>query len=60
MFRNDEQCEEENTNMSNKSDTISAVADLSDVFYCDICGKIFLNKTRLIMHIEQHSNPVLK
>ncbi|XP_023701456.2 uncharacterized protein LOC111861265 isoform X3 [Cryptotermes secundus] len=57
---NENQCEEGAPNKPNKSSTISTAAELSDVFYCDICGKFFMKKTRLITHIEQHSNPVLK
>ncbi|KDR15247.1 Zinc finger and BTB domain-containing protein 48 [Zootermopsis nevadensis] len=57
---NENQCEEWTTNKLNTCSTVCRETNGTDVFHCDACGKRFLNKRRLITHIEKHSNPVLK
>ena len=59
-FRNADQCEDGTTNKPCGGGTVATDKHSADVFHCDICGKIFLKKVRLVTHIEQHASPSLK
>jgi hypothetical protein len=59
-FRNKSQCEDGTSDRPHRSCHVAMDKSSSEVFHCDICAKIFLNKTKLIKHIKQHSSPLLK